>query len=567
MAALSTREYLEKQIVGMQADRQPFEGDWSEISRLCLPNRVDILDNTRNNTRSSRRRANLASHDTGGRIAARRLINGMATGLTSASRPWFGLSVGGMDPELADYQPVKEWLEDETRGIQTLFARTNYYDMTKMQYGDLGTMGVGVVVGLEHPEYMAVWHHLPVGSYFISLDEGLRANRLVRFTKPTVEQVVASVGGDWSKVSDQVKQAYTQGNYNVIVPCVHVIERNRDAKGRKLSPNINKEWRSIKWEIGQNDKRILLAEKGYDSQPFTAPRWETVGDQVYCETSPGFDALPDMRELQLASRRKGRAMDNLVKPALAAPAGLARSYLSLDPGTINYIDAMSGDAVRPILQTDPRTIEFIRQDKEALDRRVNELFYADLFMAISQMEGVQPRNEQELLYRNEEKLTQLGPVVDRVNIEKLEGDIDRAYTIRKNLGLSRPVPPELEGKPLRIEFKSILSLAQKAAENSAIERAARFVGFVAGLFPDSTLKFDAEQAIDEYAAGLGTSPRIIRSDEMVAELKQKMQQQQATKQLAETAPAMESGAKAAQLLSQTRVDPEGTSALQRILGQ
>jgi hypothetical protein len=228
---------------------------------------------------------------------------------------------------------------------------------------------------------------------------------------------------------------------------------------------------------------------------------------------------------------------------------------------------MSADAVKPILQTDPRTIGELRQDIEAQTRRVNELFYADLFMAISQMEGVQPRNEQELLYRNEEKLTQLGPVVDRVNIEKLEGDIDRAYTILKNLGLLPPIPPDLAHTPLRIEFKSILSLAQKAAENTSIERAARFVGFVAGTFPDSTLKFDAEQAIDEYAAGLGVSPKIIRSDEMVAELKQQMAQRQAAQQVASMAkPSME-GATAAKLLSETKVADDGTSALQRILGQ
>jgi hypothetical protein len=132
--------------------------------------------------------------------------------------------------------------------------------------------------------------------------------------------------------------------------------------------------------------------------------------------------------LQLTARRKGRAMDNLVKPALSAPAGLARTQLSLDPGTINYIDAQSGDVVKPVLQTDPRTLEFIRGEQNFLTQRMNELFYADLFMAITQMEGIQPRNEQELMYRNEEKLTQLGPVVDRVNIEKLEADVDREGT-------------------------------------------------------------------------------------------------------------------------------------------
>lgn len=562
---LTTREYLEKVITGMTADRQPFENDWEEIGRLCLPNRVNVASSRSTGNTNRSRRANTTTHDTAGSLARRRLVNGMATGLTSPSRPWFKLRAA--DPDLSDYQPVKEWLATVEQSINRLFARTNYYEVTKMQYGDLGTMGLGASLCLEHSRYMAVWHHQPVGSYYISLDDGLRVGRFVRYTRPTVEQTMAIVGGDRSKVTKHVSEAYDKGNYNIVVPCVHVIERNEDAKGAKLSPNIPKPWRSLRWEIGQDKKDVLMSEKGFDNQPFAVPRWETVGDQVYCETSPGFDALADLRELQLIARRKGRAMDNLVKPALAAPAGLARTQLSLDPGTLNYIDAQSGDVVRPILQTDPRTLEFIRGDQDWLTKRIDQLFYADLFMAITDMEGVQPRNEQELMYRNEEKLTQLGPVVDRVNIEKLEADIDRAYTILKNLGALPPIPPDLHGKPLQIEFISILALAQRASDNTQIERAARFVGFLAGQFPDATIKFDAEQAIDEYAAGLGTPPKIIRSDEIVAKMKAQMQQQQNTERMAAMAGPARDGAEAAKLMSETRVDPEGTTALQRMTGQ
>jgi hypothetical protein len=562
-AEKTTREKLEQHIDSMRAERSPYEQDWAEIGRLALPNKVDIKSPHNNN--NSKRRANTTTKDSGGRISARRLVNGMATGLTNASQPWFKL--GTRDPDLIDYAPVKEWLKVVEDVLYFFFSRTNYYDTTKMQYADLGVMGLGCVISAEHPEYMGVYHHAPVGTYYLSIDDGLRASRLVRYTRPTVEQVYEMVRGDETKVSRQVKDAYAKGNYNIIVPCVHVIERNYDAKGRQRSPSVKKPWRSIKWEIGNDDKKVLLSERGYDSQPFTAPRWETVGQQAYCDTAPGFDALPDMRELQLTARRKSQAMDGIVRPPLAAPAGLARSMLSLDPGSINFIDAQSGDVVRPLLQHDPRLLTEIRTDKQATQQRIDELFYADLFMAITDMEGIQPRNEQELLFRNEEKLTQLGPVVDRVNLEKLEIDIDRAFTICKNLGMIPPPPDELRNQPLAVEFISILARAQKQADNTNIERAARFVGYLAGIFPDATLKFDAEQAVDEYTRSLGVTPRIIRSDELVAEMKQQMAQKQQAEQVAQMAPAMRDGAEAAKLLSETRVDDAGTSALQRALGQ
>jgi hypothetical protein len=232
------------------------------------------------------------------------------------------------------------------------------------------------------------------------------------------------------------------------------------------------------------------------------------------------------------------------------------------------MDAMAdSSSVGPLFQTNYQSVGAIQQKVDWLTNRVNELFYADLFMAISDMEGVQPRNEQELMYRNEEKLTQLGPVVDRVNIEKLELDIDRAFTICKNLNLLPPPPDELNGQPLMIDFISILAQAQRAAANTAIERAARFVGFLGEAFPDALIKFDAEQAVDEFAQNSGTSPKIIRSDEIVQQMKDAAAQQQQAQQMANAAPAMKDAAGAAELLSRTQVDDQGTSALQRMLGQ
>lgn len=560
MTAKTIREKMELRLAGMKGERGPYEPDWDEIARLAMPSRRDILAGGK----KSKRRANTATQDTAGRLAGRKLINGMSTGLSSSSRPWFILATP--DRDMMEYQPVKEWLHKVQTSIYGLFAETNYYDATKLSYAELGHMGVAATVAVEHHEYGVVWHALTAGEYWIELDDGLRVSGLARRYYPTVDQLVSSVNGDWNKLSRAVKQAYEKNNHMVRVPCIHFIEANNDRFGDSLGVT-NKPWRSVKWEEGQDDKNVLLSVGGYDSKPFTAPRWETISDQVYCDSSPAFDALPDLRELQLAARRNSRAMDMLVKPPMRAASGLAQTGLNLDPGSITYMDAMTGqsDPVSPIIRPDYNALNAIQVRQDWLTDRVNQLFYADLFMAISDMEGVQPRNEQELLYRNEEKLTQLGPVVDRVNIEKLEVDIDRAYTILENQGRLPPPPPELEGKALTVDFVSILAQAQKAANNTSIERAARFVGFVGGMFPDAVIKFDAEQAIDEFANNSGTSPKIIRSDEMVAQMREQMQQQKAAEQAAAMAPTIKAGAETAELLSRTQVDPGGNSMLNRML--
>lgn len=555
----TTREKLEGVVDGLKAERRPYEADWDEISRLASPRSIDIAKGGQR-----KRASNRTLHDSGGLLASRTTVNGMATGLTSSASPWFKLAP--RDRDMLEYGPVKEWLAYCEGVIYNFFAATNYYDTTKLQYGDLVQQGIGATLCLEHNEYLAVWHPLVLGTYWIGLDSGLRTTMLARRTMPTVKQLVEETR-DNSKLSAQVVRLYDKCEYSVRVPCMHVIEKNEDAYGEPLTRN-GKPWRSIKWEEGQTDKHILLSEKGFDSQPFTAPRWEIYGDGAYCDSSPGFQALGELRELQLAAKRGGRAMDLIVKPPMAAPANLSRTGLSLDPGTITYMEGMAAEQ-RPqaLFTTQYQAIEAIMGKQDWLKKRLDEIYYAELFMAITDMEGVQPRNEQELMFRQEEKLTQLGPVVDRVNIEKLEYDIDRAFTICKNLGLIPPAPPEMEGEPLTVDFVSILARAQKAAENTAIERAARFVGFLAALYPDAAIKFDADQAIDEFAANSGTSPKIIRTDEIVAKMREDAAAERQQERMAAMAEPVKDAAQAAELLSRTQVTPDGRSALQNMVGQ
>ena len=208
----------------------------------------------------------------------------------------------------------------------------------------------------------------------------------------------------------------------------------------------------------------------------------------------------------------------------------------------------------------------IREDHEAVRRDVAECYYVDLFKAISEREGVQPMNDLETSLRNDEKYTQLGPIVDRVNVEMLEVAVQRAFVILTNTGIMPTPPRSLQGVPLIIDFVSMLAQAQRSASNSAIERMARFVGFVAGIFPDAAIKFDAEQAIDEFATGTGTPPKIVRSDEMVEKMKAEIAQQQQAAQMAQMAAPMKDMAQGAELLSRTNVGGD-KSLLEQISGQ
>ena len=166
------------------------------------------------------------------------------------------------------------------------------------------------------------------------------------------------------------------------------------------------------------------------------------------------------------------------------------------------------------------------------------------------MQGIQPRNVEEIASRNEEKLTQLGPVIERVNGEKLQVAIDRTFAIMARKRLLPPAPPQLQGIPVKVDFVSILAQMQRMVGLGQIERTVSFVGSLAAQFPEASDRLDIDAVIDDYADRAGAPPSIIRSVKDAQALRQARQQDEQNAKLAALAQPMQRGADAARLLSE-----------------
>ena len=157
-------------------------------------------------------------------------------------------------------------------------------------------------------------------------------------------------------------------------------------------------------------------------------------------------------------------------------------------------------------------------------RQIKEVFFNDLFMMISQMNRQMTATE--VAERNAEKMLLLGPVLDRLRSELFQPLIARVFGVSQRQG-HLPMPPEsLQGQEIKIEFVSILAQAQKAAGISAINQVVGFVGSTAQMNPGVLDKVDFDETVDMIADMLGVPPRLIRSDEAVAELRAQREQQQ-----------------------------------------
>ena len=190
---------------------------------------------------------------------------------------------------------------------------------------------------------------------------------------------------------------------------------------------------------------------------------------------------------------------------------------------------------------------------------VNRCYFADLFLMISQMEGVQPRNQLEIIARKEEKLMMLGPVLESLHGDLLKPLIDWAFEEMVRHGLFAPPPRELEGWPLEVELISMLAQAQSAARVQSIERSVGFVGSLVGAFPQAGDKLDVYDAIDKHADAIGTPAGIIRSTVEAQQFAEARAKQAAMAQALQAGSALAQGAKT---LSEAQVgDRNGLEAI------
>lgn len=545
------RQALQRRLEGMKTVRSDYHEEWEQIARFAQPARSRFL--TTDKDKGTRRRSwNKRLLDPHGIEAFRTLTNGMTSGLSSASRPWFTLTVKNAEMEEAD--GVREWLSAVERAMYSFLAQTNFYGAMKAGYHEMGLFGTEACVMVEDRTYGSVCHSLTAGEYWIAISEALTPDALYRFCPMTVRQAIGSFGND---VPQWVRNAYDRGDYTQQVDIYQAIEPNSDHDQRRLD---SKPWRSVYW-TEKTDKASaegILRKSGYQEQPFWAPRWDVVGGDTY-GVSPGMEALPALRELQMQVKRRNEAIDAMVKPEKILPPNVR---LTGEPGRNVSASGVDKDQIIIPYQMPYQAVAAIGAEIDKCKMQIDGLSFADLFNAITNMRGVQPRNVEEIAARNEEKLTQLGPVIERVSNEKLKPAIDRTFGIMLRGGML-PEPPEaLQGVELDVEFVSILTQMQRMVGIGQIERTVSFVGNMAGVFPEAADKLNIDEVIDEYAYRAGAPAKTIRSDKDVAAMRAARAQQQQMAQMAEMAPAMKQGVEAAALLAET--DQSGASLLDRM---
>ena len=398
--------------------------------------------------------------------------------MTSPSRPWFAIEAALPWVEIdADGQG---WLEDTQKRAYQVLAQSNFYQVMAQAFQDVVVFGTAPVIVYEDYEDIIRLYLPCAGEYYLAAGARLDVTDLYREFTFTVKEIVEMFGV--AHCPSEVKKLWAQGGGSLENEFVvaHAIEPNFAVSKRgsdeeeTIVPGVFA-YREIYWLKGIKTAQPLSV-RGFHLKPFMAARWSTVSNDAYGR-SPCMDALGDNKQIQLETRRKAEFIDKGVRPPMGANVELKNEPSSIISGMITYMSTEGGKkGFWPLFEPQAQWLQGITADIDKVSARIERCLFVDVFMAITRMEGVQPRNELELTKRDLERLQQLGPFITLFENEFGNPFFERLLDIMRRRKILRPMPDSLKNVPLKIKYTSIMRLAQQSAEAVAMKDYFRTMG-------------------------------------------------------------------------------------------
>jgi hypothetical protein len=538
---------------------------WRDIVNFVIPWRGRFLTNPSTSGRPNEVRE--FGSDIVDSIASqslRTLASGMMSSLTNPARPWFRLTTA--DPILSEIGSVRGYLFQVERLVQWVFARSNVHNELHTCYRDLGAIGTAPLHIDEDDDDVIRAYVLPVGQYGLACNARQRVDTVGRELSFTVRQLVQRFGLE--KLTRRTRKLYDRGELNQWVSVLHLIAPNEDFQQGAFGVRgmrWTSKWIEMKADVGEDS--LFLQVKGYRQFPDAVGRWELTGTEDVYGHSPTREILPDVKQLQHLEATKVGLVDKALSPPSQGPPGV--DYPSMLAGAFNELPSNVGASkIEAIYQPDYRAIQEGRLSVQELEYRIRVGLHEDLWRLLidRDTQGRPPgMTATEVATRNEEKLTLLGPVVDRIHNELLSPLIRRTISILAEKELLPPPPRELlqalaAGEDVRIEYQSVLAQAQRLLGLGSMERFASIALTLAQAKPDVFDKVDADEFLDVTADMLGIPPSVVVPDDQVAEARISRARQQQRQMAMEEAQA---SAKATKDLAGAPLGQD--SALSRLL--
>ncbi len=564
------RKQAESRLIGLRVNRFSWWVHWRELADYILPRRYKWIITPNQMSRGSWINQHIL--DSTGSMAARNLAAGMMMGCSDPTKQWFRYRLGRIYS--TQTSRISLWLAEVERIVNIILMESNFYDSLAIFYFDLVVFGTAAMLIYEDHKKVIRCINPCLGEYYVDIDGQYRPEIFCREFTMTVSQCAEMFGIE--NLSPSTGRLWAQGGTSLTRELVvaHMVEPNID--GRKFGVPDHFATRECYWEWGGSASPQggssyspgLLRKGGFHESPAIICRWDLVSNDAYGR-SPGMDALPDIKQLQLETKRLSQGIDKMVNPPMVADVQLKNQPASMLPGGVTYVSGILSQGrtgFAPVYMVNPQVKEMMEQIGQ-VQARIKETFYNNLFQTISQYVTRSNVTATEIDARRAEAMILLGPVLERLNHEAFTKIHDRVFGIAARAGIIPPAPTEVQGQPLQIEFTSMIELAQNSAQASGIERLFQVVGSVEGVAPEAIDNIDVDYGLEKYSFLMNNDPKLIRSPQMLAQIRQQRHQAQQQAQMAQHADIAQKLSAGAKTMSETQMGgPGGGNALQQLMG-
>lgn len=522
-SGLPEKKKLARRLRELYEKRRDYVDRWIEIRDYQLPF-VGEFEETGDRTTPARRK-DLKIAQGVAWLAAQVFAAGVMSGLTPPSRQWFRFAF--KRPDLNGNVDALKVLDQRQEIVSHVLAKSNFYNSVHSVYLELPFGQCPLAIFYDATNGVR-FQPMTIGTYALGVDGFGKVQTFARKYEMSLRQIVDCFGLEAlpKNLQDQVKAGTGLDKTHQVN---WLVEPN-DKRLPGYADKLNMPYRSVYWlDKSQEDEFLYVG--GFEEWAVPVARYLVNGLEPYGK-GPGWFAEGDSKMLQLLKKDYLTAVELSIKPPMKGPAQLMNNGgINLIPGGLTTVDDQSTQFVTPLFDV---KLDLAHAEQEIIrtEDAIKRAYSADLFLMLDSLDNGR-MTAREVMERTQEKLQQLGPVVERLQDEFLTVAINRVYNIIDRSGGFPPIPDEIleviGDEDIEVDYISPLAQAQKMSGLVNIEQGIAQVAQMAQLWPEVLKKVDPLETISKYFEMLGAPAAMQRSNEVVQELlaqEQKAMQEQ-----------------------------------------
>ena len=325
-----------------------------------------------------------------------------------------------------------------------------------------------------------------------------------------------------------------------------------DKYGLDIEHPAYKRFYTVFWADIEKDRPLL--DGYYQLKPFFVWRWaRNLDGGVWGAESPGLDMLPDIKQLNGMRADYSRMVQQMGRPPIKATEGL-NGRINLKPNGVTEVRPGEDFALMQAVGNPSGII----QDMDMIRRSVNEAYYTDFFLILTQNIERQ-KTATEVSGIQGEKAALMSAFYGRLASEFLEPVLEDLFSLELLSGrIGRPPDSLLEkgGGSMRIDMISPLAQMQKRYLMLGSSRQAVMeIAALAQINPSVLDNLNLDREVRDIAEAYGLDKRVLYEEEEVAEVRRARARAEARQmESAQKLQAMDIGGKA--LANASKASPE-----------